>query len=240
MPAPSVQGLTLERLANCTLQEHAGVAATAPSDGDVLQYNVSSGNWEPVSKGTFTGHLGIGTVPSSTRVISIHSDRTVADALYISDANASPYTPWTIGIGAGGAGDALAFYSNSTISAKLTPAGVLTLASYLVLGVTVAGTGSIRFPNAAIIAWRNQANDADVTLKVNTVDALECSGCLSLSGDNVTATAGVTYTGTVNSSVSSGTGTVKLTGSTSRNSTGWLKIWVGAAARYLPYWSDIS
>jgi len=42
------------------------------------------------------------------------------------------------------------------------------------------------------------------------------------------------------SGVSSGTGTVKMHGSTNRNSTGWMKILVDGGARYIPYWTTIT
>lgn len=42
------------------------------------------------------------------------------------------------------------------------------------------------------------------------------------------------------SAVSTGTGTVKMAGTTARNSDLWLKIYVGTTAYYLPAWSNIS
>lgn len=40
--------------------------------------------------------------------------------------------------------------------------------------------------------------------------------------------------------VSSGAGSVKLNGTTARDSTGWLKIYVGTAIRYIPYWTTVT
>jgi hypothetical protein len=42
------------------------------------------------------------------------------------------------------------------------------------------------------------------------------------------------------SGISTGTGTVKLAGTTSRNSTGFIKVWAGTTAVWIPYWSNIS
>lgn len=41
-------------------------------------------------------------------------------------------------------------------------------------------------------------------------------------------------------SLSSGTGTVKMLGATNRDCSGWIKIYVGTAARFIPYWSTVS
>jgi hypothetical protein len=38
----------------------------------------------------------------------------------------------------------------------------------------------------------------------------------------------------------SGTGTIKMNGSTNRNHEGWLKFYVGATAVWLPYWVTIT
>lgn len=64
------------------------------------------------------------------------------------------------------------------------------------------------------------------------------SGIL-IGGDTVGLGGYVGLTNTT-SSVSTGTGTVKMGGSTARDSTGWLKIMVGTSARYVPFWTDIS
>ncbi|MBK8799707.1 MAG: hypothetical protein IPM07_26920 [Anaerolineales bacterium] len=39
---------------------------------------------------------------------------------------------------------------------------------------------------------------------------------------------------------STGTGTIKMNGATSRNSSGWLKIWYGTNAYYVPLFSTVT
>ena len=40
--------------------------------------------------------------------------------------------------------------------------------------------------------------------------------------------------------VAAGTGTIKMNGATARNSTGWLKIYVGTSIKYVPYFDTVT
>lgn len=55
------------------------------------------------------------------------------------------------------------------------------------------------------------------------------------------ATAGesgfVTYTGNTSATISTGVGSVKMSNGNSADNSGWLTIYVGANARYIPYWT---
>ena len=59
-------------------------------------------------------------------------------------------------------------------------------------------------------------------------------------GGDDTGLAGYTQLTNSTQGVSSGTGTVKMNGATSRNSTGWLKIYVGTSAKYVPYFDTVT
>jgi hypothetical protein len=81
---------------------------------------------------------------------------------------------------------------------------------------------------------RLQANSAGVDI------ALACRALqLIADGDSggVASTTALTN-GTV--AVSTGSGTVKMGGATNRNSEGWLKLYVGTTAVYVPYWVTIT
>lgn len=62
---------------------------------------------------------------------------------------------------------------------------------------------------------------------------------LALSGDAGGTASQITFTN-VSSGVSTGNGTTKMNGSTARNSTGWIKIYDGTNARYIPFWTTIT
>jgi len=53
------------------------------------------------------------------------------------------------------------------------------------------------------------------------------------------AVGAITYTG-ASQGVSTGTGTVKMGAGTSRNSTHWVKLYIGTTAVYIPAWDNIS
>jgi hypothetical protein len=60
------------------------------------------------------------------------------------------------------------------------------------------------------------------------------------SGDVGGAASKTTMTNAINTSVSSGTGTVKLCGATSRDSVGFLKFYNGTTAYFVPVWTTIT
>lgn len=59
-------------------------------------------------------------------------------------------------------------------------------------------------------------------------------------GDDGGRASTVALTNAYTASVSTGTGTVKLDGTTSRNSSAWIKVYIGTTAYYLPAWNNIS
>jgi len=72
--------------------------------------------------------------------------------------------------------------------------------------------------------------DATTTIRGQTIFADGDAG-------GVASTTGLTNATTA---VSTGTGTVKMAGSTARNSDLWLKVYVGTTAYYIPAWSVIT
>jgi hypothetical protein len=74
------------------------------------------------------------------------------------------------------------------------------------------------------------------------VEALQVVGALSLNGDAVAGVASYnTFTGISDITANStGVGTVLFKGATSRNSTGFVKIYIGTTAYYVPVFSAIT
>ena len=68
---------------------------------------------------------------------------------------------------------------------------------------------------------------------------LHVVGGIMVDGDSAGYSGAVTFTDQTQG-VSSGTGTIKVNGTTARNSTGWLKIMVGTTAMYVPYFQTIT
>lgn len=63
---------------------------------------------------------------------------------------------------------------------------------------------------------------------------------LRASGDAGGTAGEVTVSNIVNETLSTGDGTIKMTTANAGTSTGWLKIYNGVAARYIPYFTDIA
>lgn len=90
---------------------------------------------------------------------------------------------------------------------------------------------------AAIVQALN-GNDS-VLLQPSGTGRVRAAGLLTVEGDGTGAASTVGFSNVTNG-VSTGNGTVKVNGTTARDSSGWLKIYVGTAVRYIPYWTTIT
>ena len=79
----------------------------------------------------------------------------------------------------------------------------------------------------------------NVGIGVKPVVSLQVLGGVSVGGDDGGIASYVSFTNAV-TAVSTGVGTVLMGGTTARNSTGWIKIYNGTAARYIPFWTTIT
>jgi hypothetical protein len=95
------------------------------------------------------------------------------------------------------------------------------------------------------------ALNANVSISGNITSAVTMSSSLDVAttsraqtlivdGDSGGVASTVAITNGVNTTMGSGTGTIKMNGSTNRNHEGWLKFYVGATAVWLPYWVTIT
>ena len=104
-----------------------------------------------------------------------------------------------------------------------------------------SGTGGVLFGDGATnqVAMINGAGH--LFLGGNTAPAvtLQVLGGVSVGGDDG-GIASYTSLTNVTSAVSTGVGTVLCAGTTVRSSTGWMKIYIGTAVRYVPYWTTIT
>lgn len=71
-------------------------------------------------------------------------------------------------------------------------------------------------------------------------DKIRLEGSVYLNKDASGMDGYVGLTDIINSTLSSGVGSVVMAGTTNRNSTGWWKIMDGTTARYIPFWTDIT
>ena len=69
--------------------------------------------------------------------------------------------------------------------------------------------------------------------------AFQVNGGLFTSGAETGLAGYVQYTGTTDTTVSTGVGTVKMNAGTARDSNAWVKIFIGTTAYWLPAWSNI-
>lgn len=91
------------------------------------------------------------------------------------------------------------------------------------------------------IVLRGQVNATDATFNVVGATGLITGSSLRATGDAGGAASTTTFTNVVNASANStGVGSVKMKGATSRDSTGFIKIFVGTTAYYIPYWSAVT
>ena len=70
--------------------------------------------------------------------------------------------------------------------------------------------------------------------------ALHVGGTVLVGGDEGGYASTVGLTNVADTSVSTGTGTVKMNAATARNSDAWIKVYIGTVAYWLPAWSNIN
>ena len=74
----------------------------------------------------------------------------------------------------------------------------------------------------------------------NPQKALHVGGTLLIDGDEGGYFNTVGLTNVTDTSVSTGTGTVKMNSTTARNSDAWIKVYIGTTAYWIPAWSNIN
>lgn len=115
-----------------------------------------------------------------------------------------------------------------------TAANVTSALSLYDNGSTLKGRFIYTGSNSAGNRYVGIINDA--ADYIGLVGHVRASAGVNVGGDSggVASTLGLTN---AFSGVSTGTGTVKMNGATSRNSVGWVKMYNGTTAIYLPYWT---
>lgn len=132
-----------------------------------------------------------------------------------------------------------AFGSTSpTAGYTVTVAGAMDLQSNLYISggdrnIYLSTGGTLRFLDAS------SGSNLKVGVGATSNAKLHSAGSISVDGDDGGTAGAVTFTD-VTAGVSTGSGTIKMNGATARNSTGWLKIYVGTTAVYLPYFTTIT
>lgn len=128
-----------------------------------------------------------------------------------------------------------------TLSA-FTVTGDDTVATILATPNTTADTAEIRIvANADVTGGGQVILMGYVGINENNPERrLHVNGSIVADGDEGGHSGGVAFTNGSTLSISSGTGTVKLSGTTARNNAAWIKIYIGTVAYWIPAWSNIS
>jgi hypothetical protein len=104
--------------------------------------------------------------------------------------------------------------------------------------ITTAYTSTSGNPSGDMyITTRAGGGTSRITL---TAAVVQTSSGLYVGGDGGGVSGALGLTNVTDTGISTGVGSVRTAGTTARTNTGWLKIYVGTAARYIPYWTTIT
>lgn len=206
----------------------AGAQRVQLSSAELAGYN--SSNVKQWYGSTTDGKLyaGAGNVTLDATGIKIKVDDTVAggwnELKFTSNLSANDYFDISSYRTTGGGnpiivGSLLAYTSNAS------EFGRIVISAY---GLGAVGGGHIGLIGKVGIGITNPSVKFQV------------AGSVTIGADDGGLAGYITYTNASNLSTSTGTGTVKLTAGSNRDSNGWVKIYVGATAYYIPVWSNIS
>lgn len=155
---------------------------------------------------------------------------TAGQPLLSGGGGTSAMTFGTLGVAGGGTG--LATLTSNAIY-KGNGTGNIVASSATDDGTTFAINGSGVFA-------LTEAN-GNLTIQGVLTNALNVSTNEVRAGGDLGGNAGfVSYTGTASTTISTGTGTVKMSSVNSANSVGWIKIRNGTSIGWIPYWSTNS
>lgn len=104
--------------------------------------------------------------------------------------------------------------------------------------LTQRGTGALQFRNVEAADMIFQTNNA-TRVTITGAGLAKFASSVAVGGDYGGTAGYMTLTNQI-SGKSTGTGTVKLAGTSSRDSDGFVKIYLGTAAVWIPYWANIT
>jgi hypothetical protein len=215
----------------------------------------------------YPGYAGIQFIDSSTTVFNVYGQKSGSigqlkidgisgedNEIYVQDVAAlytiaqdlTIYTLGTFGIGRSSDGN---FVLNIGSFASAPYGGDVTVNFYTESGSAKASITRLEGANAALEFVNTGTggfvftSDGDDVLEV-TGDA-DFTGdvrarCLVADGDWSGDSTGLVVFTNVKFGVSTGTGTVKMNGATSRNSVGWVKLVIDGTICHVPYWTVIT
>lgn len=130
--------------------------------------------------------------------------------------------------------------TTTLLSARATKSTDSTAAVNLeISNLSYAANVSLGVSGANLPVFR--VSGAQVGLGVTApVLQLQVLGGVGIGGDEGGALGYTTLTNVTDTSVSTGTGTVKMNAATARNSDAWIKVYIGTVAYWLPAWSNIN
>ena len=101
-------------------------------------------------------------------------------------------------------------------------------------------------PGGSMIIRTSVSSGGDTNaVTITPAGAMTVVGVISGSAIRATKDSGgaastITITNVSSSTISTGSGTLRMSGSTARTNTDWIKVWVGTGARYIPAWTTIT
>jgi len=124
------------------------------------------------------------------------------------------------------------------MSAQIGGGGGVSIAFALTNSLGTSTT-TYALSGGGVATWWVNAGYLGIGTAAAPTRTLQVAGGIFAGGEE-TGLAGYVQLTNSTQGVSSGTGTVKMNGATSRNSVGWLKLFSGTTAIYVPYWTTVT
>jgi len=132
---------------------------------------------------------------------------------------------------------------NVYISNAVGPGSITNVYGLYIASIVTVGTNNWAiYTNSGKVYLGDDAQvhgDLTVDGLANVTGKIKTSGGMIVNGDPGGLAGALSFSNSL-SGTSSGTGTPKMAGTTSRNSDGWIKIYPGASAAYIPFWNTIT
>ena len=222
-----------------TLASYLKVDGSTPLTG---AWNAGS-----VNVTTIGGKIGIGTA-TPTYNLEVVNNQSAITAIEVrnTDAGTAALTQYRLaGPGGGAFSVGLAGTAHATLPGYAGYAffDANTLVDGFIISATKS-TGTIQLRTAGRTSTETRMIiDGAGLVGIGVTPAtqkLKVLGGVAVGGDDGGTTGYVAFSNVVTESISTGIGSIKMSGTTARTNTGFMKIYVSTAARYIPYYTTIT
>ena len=133
------------------------------------------------------------------------------------------------------------FFGNYAGSNQTTPTGLWIIDGIARASAAAEKTDSIVYGQMAVApADQTLRFNASVGIMVDPVKKLQVLGGIACGGDQGGLASYVTLTNVFSEGISTGVGNILMCGTTNRTNTGFVKIFAGINARFIPYWTTVT